>query len=237
MPNNNNDRVWGTTKDAKLDVENKTAYLNPEPKTVANTPTITSKYDDAIKLIDDNCKVDELRYFKEDTTGSGKVLEVNTDNPIYQILSNTITLSGAHKENQIRYEYVQIMKALGLNNINEDNSFCKMMLVLYRDGTGGELGKRKLYLSHLKKLYNSYLDYNINNQIKKLDIKTDKGRGELRRLMANLLLGNETTTTTSQRDKVDKIANIVRNTLDKNDPNEYLPTLKAVHKIINGNSN
>ena len=234
MPDNNNNRVWGMTKDATLDVENKTAYLNPEPKTVANTPSITSKYDDAIKLIDDNCKVDKLRYFKEDTTGSGKVFEVNTDNPIYQILSNTITLSGAHKENQIRYEYVQIMKALGINNINADNSFCKMMLVLDK---GGTLRRRQLFISHLKKLYNSYLDYQINNQIKEYDIDTDKGRDDLRQLMINLLLGNETTAAMSQRDKVDKIANIVRNALDKNDPKEYLPTLKAVHKIINGNNN
>ena len=234
MPNNNIGQPFRSAKDVTLDVENKTAYLNPEPKTVANTSSISSKYDDAIKIIDDNCKVDELRYFKEDTTGSGKVLEVNTDNPIHQILSNTITLSGAHKENQIRYEYVQIMKALGINNINEDNSFCKMMLVIEPNG---ELAKRRLYISHLKKLYNSYLDYSINNQIKKLDIKTVEGKYALRKLMTNILLGNEATTTASQRDKFDKVANIVRNALDKNDPKEYLPTLKAVNKIINGNSN
>lgn len=184
----------------------------------------TSKYDDAIDLIDKNCHVDKLRYFQKDQNGKKTSIQ-NHENPIRQILENSITLNNPqHRENQIRYEYMRLMSALGLQNINEDNDFCKMMLQVE---DGGKLDNQLLYMSHLKKLYNGYLNQRYDSG----RLTTKDG---IKSVMRDILNDKISTSSVSTRDKLNNVISIITKEKKNTRSQEFLQVLQQIEDAIYG---
>lgn len=246
MPNNNN------TNNANNNAANNNApdYWSVSDDDRANLDTlskissVTSKYDEAIDIIDRNCHVDKLKYFKEDVNDPNKKMP-NPENPIRQILENSITLKNRqHKENQIRYEYMRIMKALGINNINADNEFCKMMLAVDPKGT---LKGKILLKSSLEKLYNGYLNLSKNHSDVLADCKvkddgtfSNKDKQNVQAIMFVLLKGMAQTGSSAAAKKDATLKDIYKIVTDIKDSNNIAiikDALSKVKDILDGNNN